>query len=1253
MGVTFADDGAATLTVGATRVPLGAEALQSLAADEDALDEPQYAALREALAATPRSAASLGPDETPLVMGDYVIFGLLGHGSFGTVFAARDIVSDERVALKVLREVDPWTLQAFKNEARFLVDVFDPQLLVPDELVEQAGRLALVMRLVDGCDVRHALAEAAGPTGRLRDPAAIAEIVAGLLRAVATLHASGIVHMDLKPGNVLVTAQREVNVLDFGLSRLLAAPDPDDADGISGTPVYMAPEQLMGAAPTPEMDLYAVGVLLYESFSGALPLDGVDGDVVFGRIYADPLPLAARRPGLEDMWCALTDALLAREPAARPAPAQLIERIVGAAHPLRHGPHSPLLGRDSELEQLQRVWSESQGGLVRVSLLAGEPGVGKTGLARGLAAHVRAAAAAMVVWGRCYEREAIPYKALDAAVTQLCDLVRVDGELRRAVAAIPKLGALGRIFAAFRTIAEPDEERALEESEIGELLARVVMTLTARCALLIVVDDCQWGDSDSAGLLLQILTHPEASRLMVVLTHRAHEWQSAPFAQVIEARIAKGVPFGTHRLHLSALSESAALHMAAALQGTDIDDPRVRRTIEAAGGNPFLIERHGRALREGDHALPPIELLHRQLSQWPTPVQWFVECAALAGAATPVSVLARAADVAIPDRTTLAGLRAAGLLRHEPGPQPRAVVCYHDLVRQAILSRIDPRRGIQLHAGLARALMRSGADPGVVAWHLFEAGAGDEARDWALRGAAAAERAFAFARAAHLLELGLTVDGPSPVQRRELRLRRAEAQLAAGLGAQATAAFLDLAADAGAPADARAMQRRAAEAAMVAGDTERGLAILAPVLRQLDLAAPARGLAGALRLAAELSWAALRGRSLRPSPRFDARAAERSDTCWVAAKGLVFIDPLPGLEFLLRSLRHGAHSGSRPHLARAMGILSASLFGHVSGFRSLAGRWLEALREWSRDDAGVDATYALWSSLQAFGRGELERALELGRAALDRTATLSGATWERVQAAAIVGRTLRSQGQYTACIELGRAHFRDAERRGDRYAQMLFGDVQVLPLIAAGCDEEARSRIAWLRETWMPGRYTVQSFYVMLHLGYADLYAGRPELAARRLVRERADFRRAGGYRIVFSRLDHILLESRIALADLDARHPGLLAPEHLLQQLAREELPEAQGNAALLRAAIHRRAGRTDAALAGLATAEACFDRAGIAMEGQAVRLRRAQLLGDGDAAARATAHMRRLGARDPSRWAHVVAPGFTTAADETRGTP
>jgi serine/threonine protein kinase/peroxiredoxin len=210
----------------------------------------------------------LGPGR---VLGPYRIEAALGGGAFGTVFRAHDATLDRTVALKVLRPGSPVPPGALLAEARTAAAVVHPNVCTIHAVDASLGAPMIVMEYVDG-----------RPLARLIDEHSLSrEAAAALARQVAlgmaAAHAQGVVHGDLKPGNILVTADGTAKVMDFGMARRSRPGgsaedtilwDPTPSGGISGTPAYMAPEQARGLPATPASDVFSLGLILYEMVTG-------------------------------------------------------------------------------------------------------------------------------------------------------------------------------------------------------------------------------------------------------------------------------------------------------------------------------------------------------------------------------------------------------------------------------------------------------------------------------------------------------------------------------------------------------------------------------------------------------------------------------------------------------------------------------------------------------------------------------------------------------------------------------------------------------------------------------------------------------------------------------------------------------------------------------------------------------------------------------------------------------------------------
>ncbi|WP_207709856.1 serine/threonine-protein kinase [Actinomadura macrotermitis] len=225
----------------------------------------------------------------------------LGRGAQGRVVLARHAVRGTPVAIKYLAAGAPEAArEMFRREARLLGQVRDPHVARLYRLVESEQGLAIVMEAVDGVSFKEIL----GRYGTLEPEAALA-VLKGSLRGLAAAHAAGVVHRDYKPANVIVPADGNSKLIDFGVATL------DGAASRSGTPVYMAPEQWRGEPASPATDVYAATCVFYESVTGERPYTG---DVRDGHLNR-PVPVE-RVPGV---LRPLVERGMAKDPAGRPA----------------------------------------------------------------------------------------------------------------------------------------------------------------------------------------------------------------------------------------------------------------------------------------------------------------------------------------------------------------------------------------------------------------------------------------------------------------------------------------------------------------------------------------------------------------------------------------------------------------------------------------------------------------------------------------------------------------------------------------------------------------------------------------------------------------------------------------------------------------------------------------------------------------------------------------------------------------------
>ncbi|MBL9019544.1 MAG: protein kinase, partial [Myxococcales bacterium] len=452
----------------------------------------------------------------------------LGMGGMGIVYEAVDRESGETVALKTLRNVDGPAILLLKQEFRTLAGLHHPNLIQLGALFESRGDWFFTMELIEGVSLMEWLR--AGDEQRLRD--ALVQLVTGL----GVLHDAGRVHRDIKPSNVLVTGARVV-LVDFGLATRHDSDDLSmrDAETV-GTPAYMAPEQASSRPTGPEADFYALGVILYEALTGQLPIDGHALEVMLEKQKRVPPAPSTIADGVPPDLDALCRDLLQIDPAARPARGEILRRL-GA--PARRGsqpavaqgtlltpiPRQTFVGRETELAVLRDALAECDSGATVNLLIEGESGMGKSALAEHFVAGLDRRDI-VVLRGRCYERESVPYKGVDGVIDSLSRfLARLPD--KAAAALLPfHVNLLSEVFPVLkgvRTIVEqppvahvpdPKEERRRVFAAVRELLARI----GARYPLVLLIDDLHWADEDSLALLDMVVRGPDAPCLMLVST---------------------------------------------------------------------------------------------------------------------------------------------------------------------------------------------------------------------------------------------------------------------------------------------------------------------------------------------------------------------------------------------------------------------------------------------------------------------------------------------------------------------------------------------------------------------------------------------------------------------------------------------------------------------------------------------------------------------------------------------------------------
>ena len=1239
----------------------------------------------------------------------------LGSGAFGDVFRAWDHKLETTVALKTLHRADPAAVYHFKNEFRSLADVTHPNLVQLYELQSEDQRWFFTMELVEGQD----FIEYAGMTAdelsdttqvhplpepivrhdfeRLR--AALRQLAEGL----CALHRAGKLHCDIKPTNLRVTSDGRLVLLDFGLVQDMTTPMFQTMVGeVRGTPAYMSPEQAVGQNVTEASDWYAVGGVLYEALTGRLPFTGGVLDVLKVKQVADgPSPRKAV-PYLPDDLAELCKDLLAREPSSRPTGEQVLERLggswvgspgLGTSSRAQH-----FVGRELELAALEEAFGLTREGQAVAIFIRGASGMGKTELVARFAERVRHPSAQTVVLaGRCYQRESVPFKGLDALIDTLSRYLKHLPHEQATALLAPDVQALARLFPALSRVdavaALPAMSEVGDESErrrqARSALRRLFARLARRSPVVLVIDDLQWGDLDSAEMLADLLA-PPAPPVMLVGCYRGDDSGRHPPLQRILSRSPAEGPV-VRELEVRELWFSEACELGLKLLGHRRKPALglVRAIARESGGSPLFIDELVRYVRSelggiGDGVvgnaadLAPSglrleHLIRGRLGRLPAGARRLLELVAIAGRPVALDTAVAAAGLAGSSLTAVKLLLAGNLLRMR-GTPGRELETAHDRIRETVVAGLDSQRQARLHGRLARALeISTPADPETLSRHFHAAGECARAAELAAVAARQAYTSLAFDRAVRLFRLALELL-PDPGSRddaglrRELRIELGDALVHVGRRPAAGRAYLAAAAASDGP-EALELQRRACEQQFFGGDFDGCAKSLEIVLASIGWALPRRTarLAGPFadhHLARRLVAAGWRGRREKEHHTAEShdRQRWRLDVLWTA-----FIvsmrDPFRSMIFERRYRALAARVGEPGPLLRARAV--ETVISAAAGVRCkerTARRLADTAQLAERLDtpgARAESTYAagfaaLLESRVARAGDLLERSEQLWRA------SGGDSFWGASRVSVLRIYALILQGRLREVLARLPGRLKDLAEKGNVYDEIdLRSRAAWLVRLAADQPERAakevhRAQALLERQATSelgsaPGFHRLRFFH-LIGLVEIALYRGRGLEAWQILDGPWRRLKCSRHFRVQLLRVEALVLRCRAALAAAAAagssksRRVLLRRMAAGARRLEAEKLDWAGAAARLSHAGAATLEGRTEDAIELLASAETAFTIADFELYAAACRRRRGQLLGDGDGeelVAAADGWMRAQGIARPERMARVLAPG------------
>jgi eukaryotic-like serine/threonine-protein kinase len=1258
----------------------------------------------------------------------FVVQRCLGAGTTGSVYSAYDNDRKEVVAIKVLERLDPGSLFRFKGEFRQLTHVTHRNLLQLHELTARGSEWILSMELIDGSDflnyvrpsgvarrlserpladdefdaldtvppeVAASLAAQAAneqtrghvvrpPAGGALDVARLRSALRQLAEGLRALHTQDRLHRDLKPANVLVSAQDgRVVICDFGLvmerqatghaHQTTARFQGTGTIGmyndtrVAGTLAYMSLEQAKGSPLDPASDWFAIGVMLYEALTGVLPFDPRLSwpDAIRARSHA-PIDPRAHAPGIPSELADLALALLDPEPSARPGYSHILsvlgENLESSLVPPTR---SVLIGREEQLAQLHRALDRARDGDATVAFVSGRSGMGKSSLMEAFVRQARDRHEAVVLTGRCYEREDLPFKAIDPLMDALSSyLLELDPDQLAQV--LPEgMSALARVFPVLSRLpaisklpSGPSESSAHEQRRVAfDALRELCRRLSKLAPLVLYIDDLQWGDFDSGPLLAELLRKPRAPAMLLVGAYRSEDEERAVLIRALRDTHLASAGIRPVEIAVGPLPPEAAKELASELLH-GVPDAAVAAelvTAEAAGSPLFVGELAAHIIARGLRSTAQLGLdgvIESRVLALPAEARQLLSMIVVAGRPERKHVINAALKRAEQTASAYRLLESQNFVHSTGADENDRVETYHDRIRETVYRMLPDDERRALHRSLALAIETiddDRADPDELLEHWRAADNRLKSAEYAQRAAQKAEAALAFARSAQLYQLASELSDATGTMRSLMIEKLATALSLAGHGPEAADAYLRAITGA---SDDRATELRCLATTQLfrAGLLARGFEVLKSTEELLGMRAPTSTLAaiGMLiwrRLLIRLMGLRSRGRG-RVDP--SSKNRQRMDLLWGIAGALSPIDQLRGGVYQAEHLRLALKVGDKYRLARAFAMettIWSTGNSNPSRTQWIMDRGLELAGASGEAHAmsAVKGTAGVSRMLE--GRFlEAIRLTEQGRQIV-RERLRGALVWDDIILALFELRSRAQAGQLKELIERVPEQLREAQARGDLYASVSLRTSHCCwAWLGPDQLEQARAQVESADREWVQQGYHLQHWYATQAVATIALYEGKVAEARARLAREwKALFMLRK--KIQFTRAELLYMRGRLELAAMleSGDRTGLARVRADGKALIREQQAWILPQGRLLLACADSFVDR-ERALATLAELEGQFEAVDMKLHAAVCAYRRGQLLQGGErdeAVAAASAAMRELGAVNPEGFARLLAPG------------
>jgi tetratricopeptide (TPR) repeat protein len=555
--------------------------------------------------------AQPSPEPTSFADGRYQVKKFLGEGGKKKVYLTHDTLLDRDVAFALIKteKLDDATRSRVTREARAMGRLGDhPNIVAIYDMGEHEGQPYIVIPVMPGGDIESLIEQA--PEHRLPLDKTI-DLAKAVCRGMDFAHSKGIIHRDIKPGNVWLGADGTARIGDFGLALAVDLSRLTQPGMMVGTVTYMPPEQAMGGNVTAKADLYALGAMLYEMVTGRPPFVGDDSIAIIGQhINTPPVSPTWHRADLPPALETLILQLLEKDPDKRPESAAVVLQALEAIEagkieePSKEAPtENPLyrrvfVGREPELKQLQSAFDGAISGQGALMMVTGEPGIGKTALCEQLSTYVTLRGGRTLV-GHCYEAGSLslPYLAFVEALRSYvlsrdpkdlreelgsgaADVARIVSEIRE------------RLKIRLRPQKDPEEERYRLLQGVSEFLTNAANVQP----MLVVLEDLHDADKGTLEILTHVSRNLVGARLLIVGTYRDVEVdRSHPLSGAL-AELRRVCTYG--RVLLRGLNADEVRRMLEGITRESVPWGLAEAVHRQTEGNPLFVQEVIRYLAE-------------------------------------------------------------------------------------------------------------------------------------------------------------------------------------------------------------------------------------------------------------------------------------------------------------------------------------------------------------------------------------------------------------------------------------------------------------------------------------------------------------------------------------------------------------------------------------------------------------------------------------------------------------------------------